>query len=144
MVEEITKDIFAKLVSLAALELNPDEGEYLRGQLNKQLLAVHELESMYHWRVMVFHFRQRSARNCVKTPGSLFQIPAQSWRRDLRLPIIILSFQRFRIPVWNDALNEKNTRLGEWISYSLTLSFCNKVMIICNCVTSQPSKSPVL
>jgi aspartyl-tRNA(Asn)/glutamyl-tRNA(Gln) amidotransferase subunit C len=44
--EEITEDIFAKLVSLAALELNPDEGEYLRGQLNKQLLAVHELESI--------------------------------------------------------------------------------------------------
>ena len=46
MAEEITKDIFTKLVSLAALELNPDEGEYLRGQLNKQLLAVHELESI--------------------------------------------------------------------------------------------------
>lgn len=46
MAEEITKDIFAKLVSLAALELNPDEGEYLRGQLNKQLMAVHELESI--------------------------------------------------------------------------------------------------
>jgi aspartyl/glutamyl-tRNA(Asn/Gln) amidotransferase C subunit len=44
--EEITKDIFEKLVSLAALELNPDDGEYLRGQLNKQLLAVHELESI--------------------------------------------------------------------------------------------------
>ena len=46
MAEEITKEIFTKLVSLAALELNPDEGEYLRGQLNKQLLAVHELESI--------------------------------------------------------------------------------------------------
>jgi aspartyl-tRNA(Asn)/glutamyl-tRNA(Gln) amidotransferase subunit C len=46
MAEEITKDIFTKLVSLAALELNLDEGEYLRGQLNKQLLAVHELESI--------------------------------------------------------------------------------------------------
>ena len=30
MAEEITKDIFIKFVSLAALELNPDEGEYLR------------------------------------------------------------------------------------------------------------------
>jgi|WetSurMetagenome_2_1015567.scaffolds.fasta_scaffold62900_2 aspartyl-tRNA(Asn)/glutamyl-tRNA(Gln) amidotransferase subunit C len=46
MTEEITKDIFAKLVSLAALELNTDESDYLRGQLNKQLLSVHELEAI--------------------------------------------------------------------------------------------------
>jgi aspartyl-tRNA(Asn)/glutamyl-tRNA(Gln) amidotransferase subunit C len=46
MTEEINKDIFIKLVSLAALDLNPDEGEYLRGELNKQLMAVHELGSI--------------------------------------------------------------------------------------------------
>jgi aspartyl-tRNA(Asn)/glutamyl-tRNA(Gln) amidotransferase subunit C len=43
MVEEITPDIFEKLVKLAALELKPDEAEYLRGQLNNQLRTVHEL-----------------------------------------------------------------------------------------------------
>lgn len=41
--EEITPDIFEKLVKLAALELEPDEGEYLRRQLNNQLRTVHEL-----------------------------------------------------------------------------------------------------
>ncbi len=46
MTEEITVDIFTKLVSLAALELNPEESEYLREQLNNQLRAVHELESI--------------------------------------------------------------------------------------------------
>jgi aspartyl-tRNA(Asn)/glutamyl-tRNA(Gln) amidotransferase subunit C len=46
MKEEITPVLFNKLIELAALDLNPEEGEYLRGQLNKQLLAVHELESI--------------------------------------------------------------------------------------------------
>lgn len=43
MAEEITKEVFAHLVSLAALELNEQEGEYLRQQLNNQLKAIHEL-----------------------------------------------------------------------------------------------------
>lgn len=41
--EEITPDVFEKLVKLAALELEPEEAEYLRGQLNNQLRTVHEL-----------------------------------------------------------------------------------------------------
>jgi aspartyl-tRNA(Asn)/glutamyl-tRNA(Gln) amidotransferase subunit C len=46
MKEEITPVIFNMLIELAALELKPDESEYLRGELNKQLLAVHELGSI--------------------------------------------------------------------------------------------------
>lgn len=41
--EEITPEIFAHLVHLAELELEPEEGEYLRRQLNGQLRAIHEL-----------------------------------------------------------------------------------------------------
>jgi aspartyl-tRNA(Asn)/glutamyl-tRNA(Gln) amidotransferase subunit C len=41
--EEITQDLFNHLVELAALELTPSEAEYLRTQLNHQLVAVHEL-----------------------------------------------------------------------------------------------------
>lgn len=44
--ETITSDIFNHLVDLAALELGPDEGEYLRRQLNGQLKAVRELEAI--------------------------------------------------------------------------------------------------
>ncbi len=44
--EAITPGIFAHLVDLAALELEPEEGEYLRDQLNGQLRAVRELEAI--------------------------------------------------------------------------------------------------
>ena len=44
MSDEITPELFAHLVELAALELGPDESEYLRGQLNAQLKAIAELE----------------------------------------------------------------------------------------------------
>jgi aspartyl-tRNA(Asn)/glutamyl-tRNA(Gln) amidotransferase subunit C len=46
MSDEITPELFNHLVELAALELNPDEAEYLRKQLNNQLKAIHELESI--------------------------------------------------------------------------------------------------
>lgn len=46
MTEEITPQIFEKLVSLASLELTPEEAEYIRGQLNKQLKSVHELQAI--------------------------------------------------------------------------------------------------
>ncbi len=46
MKEEITKEIFDHLVLLAALELSPEEAEYLRGELNNQLKAIHELEAI--------------------------------------------------------------------------------------------------
>ena len=43
---EITQEIFEHLVQLAALELEPDEAEYLRQELNRQLQAIHDLESI--------------------------------------------------------------------------------------------------
>ena len=44
MPDDITPELFNHLVELAALELTPDEAEYLRGQLNGQLKAIAELE----------------------------------------------------------------------------------------------------
>lgn len=46
MTEQITREIFNHLVDLAAFELDPQEAEYLRNQLNNQLLAVHELAAI--------------------------------------------------------------------------------------------------
>lgn len=46
MSDEITPELFNHLVELAALELSVEEGEYLRKQLNNQLKAIHELESI--------------------------------------------------------------------------------------------------
>ena len=46
MSETITPELFAHLVDLAALELSPEEGEYIRAQLNNQLKAIHELEAI--------------------------------------------------------------------------------------------------
>jgi aspartyl-tRNA(Asn)/glutamyl-tRNA(Gln) amidotransferase subunit C len=44
MPDEITPELFDRLAELAALELTPEESEYLRAQLNSQLKAIHELE----------------------------------------------------------------------------------------------------
>jgi aspartyl-tRNA(Asn)/glutamyl-tRNA(Gln) amidotransferase subunit C len=46
MSDEISPELFNHLVDLAALELEPEEAEYLRGQLNNQLKAIHELETI--------------------------------------------------------------------------------------------------
>ncbi len=46
MTDLITPEIFDHLVQLAALELSPDESEYLRKELNKQLKAIQELEAI--------------------------------------------------------------------------------------------------
>jgi aspartyl/glutamyl-tRNA(Asn/Gln) amidotransferase C subunit len=46
MSEEITPELFQHLVQLAALDLSAEEAEYLRGELNKQLKAIHELEAI--------------------------------------------------------------------------------------------------
>ena len=46
MADEITKDIFDHLVSLAALQLSDDQAEYLRRQLNNKLKDIHELEAI--------------------------------------------------------------------------------------------------
>ncbi len=46
MSDELTREIFDHIVSLAALELEEAEAEYLRRQLNNQLKAIHELEAI--------------------------------------------------------------------------------------------------
>lgn len=43
MTEKITKEIFDHMVELAALELSPEESEYLRAELNNQLTSIDEL-----------------------------------------------------------------------------------------------------
>jgi aspartyl/glutamyl-tRNA(Asn/Gln) amidotransferase C subunit len=44
--DSISPEIFRHLVALAALELDSEEAEYLRKQLNGQLRAIAELESI--------------------------------------------------------------------------------------------------
>jgi aspartyl/glutamyl-tRNA(Asn/Gln) amidotransferase C subunit len=44
MSEQITPEVFEHMVTLAALELTPEEAEYLRRELNHQLQAIRELE----------------------------------------------------------------------------------------------------
>ena len=46
MSDEITPELFEHLVELAALELDADEAQYLRRQLNNQLKVIHELETI--------------------------------------------------------------------------------------------------
>ena len=46
MSEQITKEVFDHLVGLAALQLEMDQAEYLRKQLNNQLKAIAELEAI--------------------------------------------------------------------------------------------------
>lgn len=46
MNEQISRETFAHLVDLAALQLDEAEAEYLRQQMNNQLNAIHELEAI--------------------------------------------------------------------------------------------------
>lgn len=46
MADEITPEVFAHLVELASFELEPQNAEYLRQELNHQLKAIHELEAI--------------------------------------------------------------------------------------------------
>jgi aspartyl/glutamyl-tRNA(Asn/Gln) amidotransferase C subunit len=46
MSETISPDLFAHLVNLAALQLTPEEAEYLRQQLNNQLKSISELAAI--------------------------------------------------------------------------------------------------
>jgi aspartyl-tRNA(Asn)/glutamyl-tRNA(Gln) amidotransferase subunit C len=43
MTEPITPEIFTHLVDLAALDMTPEAGEYLRRELNNQLKSIQEL-----------------------------------------------------------------------------------------------------
>lgn len=44
--QPISVDLFEHLVSLASLELSPEEAEYLRRELNNQMKAIDELEAI--------------------------------------------------------------------------------------------------
>jgi aspartyl-tRNA(Asn)/glutamyl-tRNA(Gln) amidotransferase subunit C len=46
MNDEITPEIFDHMVRLAAMELEEQEAEYLRRELNNQLRSIHELEAI--------------------------------------------------------------------------------------------------
>ena len=46
MSDKITPDDFQRLVDLASLELPPEEAEYLRGELNNQMISIEVLESI--------------------------------------------------------------------------------------------------
>ncbi len=46
MKEKITPDVFRRLVDLAALELSEKEAEYLRQELNNQLVSIEILEGI--------------------------------------------------------------------------------------------------
>lgn len=46
MTDLISPETFNHLVELAALELDPEQAEYLRQQLNNQLKSIHELEAI--------------------------------------------------------------------------------------------------
>lgn len=46
MTELISPELFSHIAKLAALDLSPEEAEYLRGQLNNQLNSVRELEAI--------------------------------------------------------------------------------------------------
>ena len=46
MTDKIERDTFEHLIELAALELDEEEAEYLRQELNNQLTAIHELAAI--------------------------------------------------------------------------------------------------
>lgn len=46
MTDTITPELFQHLVQLAALELDVEEAEYIRQQLNNQLKAINELAAI--------------------------------------------------------------------------------------------------
>jgi len=46
MVDKISPDVFKRLVELASLELPENESEYLRKELNNQMVSIEVLESI--------------------------------------------------------------------------------------------------
>jgi aspartyl-tRNA(Asn)/glutamyl-tRNA(Gln) amidotransferase subunit C len=46
MADPISSELFNRLVELAALELDADEADYLRAELNKQLKSIDELAAI--------------------------------------------------------------------------------------------------
>jgi aspartyl-tRNA(Asn)/glutamyl-tRNA(Gln) amidotransferase subunit C len=75
MTDEITPEIFDHLVHLAALELEPDEAEYLRRELNNQLKAIHELEA-----IPLREDTQITSHGVPYTPEITPAVRADEWR----------------------------------------------------------------
>ncbi len=46
MTESVSRDMFASLTRTAALDLNPDEAERLRGEMNRQMAVIRRLEAI--------------------------------------------------------------------------------------------------
>jgi aspartyl-tRNA(Asn)/glutamyl-tRNA(Gln) amidotransferase subunit C len=46
MSEEISPEMFKQLAALAALDLDQEQADYLRHELNQQLKAIHELAAI--------------------------------------------------------------------------------------------------
>lgn len=77
MTEFITPEIFQHLVQLAALELSPEEAEYLRRELNKQLKAIHELEA-----IPLAPDTPITSHGVPYTPETMPPIRADEWQPD--------------------------------------------------------------
>ncbi|MEJ2706616.1 MAG: aspartyl/glutamyl-tRNA amidotransferase subunit C [Anaerolineales bacterium] len=75
MSDEITPEIFDHMVDLAALELPPEESQYLRRQLNNQLKAIHELEI-----IPLVPDTQITSHGVPYTPHSTPPIREDEWR----------------------------------------------------------------
>jgi aspartyl/glutamyl-tRNA(Asn/Gln) amidotransferase C subunit len=75
MTETITPELFDHLVRLAALELEPDEAEYLRDQLNKQLKSIEELLA-----IPIPEGIPAAAHGVAYTPQNSPPVRADEWR----------------------------------------------------------------
>jgi aspartyl-tRNA(Asn)/glutamyl-tRNA(Gln) amidotransferase subunit C len=75
MPDAITPELFNHLVQLAALELSPDEGEYLRRQLNNQLKAIDELTA-----IPLDPATPIATHGVPYTPASTPALRADEWR----------------------------------------------------------------
>ena len=46
MTESVSRDMFASLTRTAAMDLNPDEAERLRAEMNRQMAVIRRLEAI--------------------------------------------------------------------------------------------------
>lgn len=84
MTESITSELFNHLVGLAALELAPDEAEYLRDQLNKQLKSIEELLA-----IPIPEGIPAAAHGVAYTPLTSPPIRADEWQPELQPEAIL-------------------------------------------------------
>lgn len=84
MSEIITLELFQHLVSLAALELDPDEAEYLRSELNNQLKAIQDLEA-----IPIPADTPLTSHGVPYTSETTPPIRADEWRPDPAAPDIL-------------------------------------------------------